>query len=202
MVIGGFAPSLLNFRGPLFRDLVARGYRVTAVAPADDSAAGVAEGLAAIGVAFQGVTMARSGMNPLQDLQFYLDLVRLFRAQKPDVVLAYTAKPVIYGGMAARKVGGIRFHAMITGLGYAFTDGGGLRRKPFRALMGRLYRRGLSAASAVIFQNPDDHALFRDLKLLRKSTPTVQVNGSGVDLTAFPPQPLPEVPIFLMLLER
>jgi glycosyltransferase involved in cell wall biosynthesis len=133
------------------------------------------------------------------DKASYRALVKLFRAFQPDVVFAYAAKPVIYGGMAARKVGGIRFYPMITGLGYAFTEGGGVKRKAVRALVQRLYRRGLAAANAVIFQNPDDEALFRALKLQPQSTLSIRVHGSGVDLAAFPPMPLPNSLVFLML---
>jgi glycosyltransferase involved in cell wall biosynthesis len=198
-ILAGLAGSLLNFRGPLLREMVARGHTVITAAPADDHTDEVVEALSKMGVRFVAVPMARGGLNPWQDLQSYRALVKSFRAFQPDVVFAYTAKPVIYGGMAARKVGGIRFYPMITGLGYAFTEGGGVKRKAVRALVQRLYRRGLAAANAVISQNPDDQGLFRALKLLPPNTSSVRVHGSGVDLAAFPPMPLPNSLVFLML---
>jgi glycosyltransferase involved in cell wall biosynthesis len=51
----------------------------------------------------------------------------------------------------------------------------------------------------VFFQNPDDEKLFRELGLLRRSTKSVLVNGSGVDLEAFRPVPFPPEISFLMI---
>jgi len=198
-VLAGLASSLLNFRGNLLREVVARGYAVIAAAPADEHFYEVRKALSEMGVRFEAVPMVRGGLNPWQDLQSYRALVRLFRALQPNVVFAYTAKPVIYSGMAVRKLDGVRFYPMITGLGYAFTEDGGLKRKAVRAIVQRLYRRGLAAANAVIFQNPDDQSLFRKLKLQPQGTPSVRVHGSGVDLAAFPPIPMPDAPVFLML---
>ena len=48
-------------------------------------------------------------------------LYELFKKEKPDVVLWYTLKPVIYGSIAAKKAGVPHKDARITGLGYAFT---------------------------------------------------------------------------------
>lgn len=199
LVLAGLARSLINFRGPLLREMVARGHTVIAAAPTDDHSDEVAQALSEMGLRFVAVPLARGGLNPWQDLQSYRALVRLFRVHQPDVVFAYTAKPVIYGGMATRKVGGVRFYPMITGLGYAFTKGGGLKRKAVRSLVQGLYRLGLATANAVIFQNPDDESLFRALKLQPQDTPSFGVHGSGVDLAAFPPMPLPDAPVFLML---
>jgi glycosyltransferase involved in cell wall biosynthesis len=199
LVIAGLASSILNFRGPLLREMVSRGHTVIAAAPVDKHADGVAEVLSGMRVRFEAIPVARGGLNPWQDLQSCRAFVRLLRTLEPDVVFAYTAKPVIYGGMAVRTVGGIRFYPMITGLGYAFTEGGGAKRKGIRTLVQMLYQRGLAAANAVIFQNPDDERLFRALKLLPRSTSSVRVHGSGVDLAAFPPVPLPDAPVFLML---
>ena len=51
----------------------------------------------------------------------------------------------------------------------------------------------------MIFQNPDHEQLVRERRLTPATVPSARVHGSGVDLEAFPPQPLPQTPIFLML---
>ncbi len=198
-VLASLMRSLLNFRGPLLRELVARGHTVIAAAPADENADLDARALAAMGVQFEAVPMARGGLNPWKDLQSCRALLRLLRAYRPDVLFAYTAKPVIYGGITTQMLGGIRFYPMITGLGYAFIEGDGVTRKVVRFLLQTLYRRALLGAATVIFQNPDDDRLFRTLKLLPPRTLSVCVFGSGIDLMAFPPSPLPDAPVFLML---
>lgn len=199
LILASLSRSLLNFRGPLLRALRERGHEVIAAAPSDDGVVAVQEQLASMAIRFEPVPLARGGLNPFNDLRSLRALDTLLRRQRPDVVLAYTAKPVIYGGLAARRVGGIRFFPMITGLGYAFTDSGGLKRLLVRRVIEQLYRRSLASAETVIFQNPDDENLFRERKLIPSTVPSVRVNGSGVDLDAFPPAPLPEAPVFLML---
>jgi glycosyltransferase involved in cell wall biosynthesis len=199
LVLAGFAPSLINFRGLLLREMVARGHNVIAAAPGNDCTEGIRKQLASIGISFYSVPIARGRLDPFQDIQSYRALVRLFKELKPDLVLAYTAKAVIYGGIAAKKVGSIRFFPMITGLGYGFIGGEGFKRAVLRALLELLYRLGLSPAHIVIFQNPDDEALFRELNIIRSNKLSVCVKGSGVDLDAFSPKSLPDKHIFLML---
>lgn len=198
LVLGSHGPALLNFRGPLIRDLTARGCRVLACAP--DIAPDIRAGLEALGAETREVPLGRTGTNPLADLATYRTLRRLFLETRPDGVLAYTAKPVIYGMMAARAAGVPRRVALITGLGYAFTGGGGLKRRGLRALLSALYRRALRRADVVMFQNPDDAAEFRAMGLVAPATEVVTVAGSGVDLDHFPALPVPTgPPVFLMI---
>jgi glycosyltransferase involved in cell wall biosynthesis len=199
LILASVSRSLLNFRGPLLRELRDHGHEVIAAAPEDEGTEAVREALAAQGIRFEPVPLARGGLNPVQDFGSLRALQALLRRHRPDVLFAYTAKPVIYGGLAARRVGGVRFFPMITGLGYAFTEGGGAKRRVVRAVVEALYRRALAGAEAVIFQNPDDERLFRDLGLVPERVPSLRVHGSGVDLEAFVPAPLPAAPVFLML---
>lgn len=196
MVLASFADSLVNFRGPLLEDLVRSGCDVLAAAPPGDAA--LTSRLASSGVVFHPVPMNRAGMNPLRDIATYRALRRLFRATRPDVLLAYTVKPVVYGCLAARAEGVKRVVPLVTGLGYAFV-GTGLRSRIARLIAGTLYRRAMAAADIAVFQNPDDQAAFRDLRILPRTTPSLVVNGSGVDLDHFPVQPLPAAPSFLMI---
>jgi glycosyltransferase involved in cell wall biosynthesis len=198
LILGSHGPALLNFRGPLIRDLIARGCRVLACAP--DISPDIRAGLAALGAEARDVPLGRTGTNPLADLATYRALRRLFLETRPEVVLAYTAKPVIYGMMAARAAGVPRRVALITGLGYAFTDGGGIKRRGLRTLLSALYRRALARADVVVFQNPDDAAEFRAMGLVAPATEVITVAGSGVDLDHFPALPVPTgPPVFLMI---
>ncbi|MDP3426359.1 MAG: glycosyltransferase family 4 protein [Humidesulfovibrio sp.] len=109
VIVAGYAPSLVNFRAPLLRALVARGHKVMALAPPDEKggagAPGVEAALRAMGVELTRFPMQRGGLNPCQDLRTLLALRREFLLLQPDLVLAYTIKPVIYGSLAARWAG-------------------------------------------------------------------------------------------------
>jgi glycosyltransferase involved in cell wall biosynthesis len=102
-------------------------------------------------------------------------------------VLAYTAKPVIFGLIASRLSGVKNVYAMITGLGYAFTGRSGL----LRHLISRLYRVSLRFARTVFFQNRDDEGLLRKLGIVDDSVNTVVLNGSGINLDEYQVAPFP-----------
>lgn len=199
LVLGGVARSLVNFRGPLIREMVKRGYKVTAASGERNEE--VARTLAEWGVTYKPVPLGRAGLNPLADLMTLQALYQLMRRLKPDVVLAYTIKPVVYGMLAARMAGVPRRVAMITGLGYAFTEGKELKRRVARLVAMNAYRVSLRFAERVVFQNPDDRRLFVDVGLVQKEK-AAEVAGSGVDLEHYKPMPLPDGPITFLMISR
>jgi hypothetical protein len=188
VVVGSFADSLVRFRGPLISDLVARGHRVIACAPAADTC--IVAALTAIGAEYSDVRLQRAGFNPMSDLRSVLLFWRLFRQLRPDVLFAYTIKPVIYGSIAATLAGVPLRFAMITGLGFAFTDGASARRRWAGAVARVLYRVALPHCHRVFFQNPDDLELFLTQKIISKSQPVTLVPGSGVDVSEYAYAPL------------
>ena len=58
-----------------------------------------------MGCAFADVAIDRRGINPVKDLKVCLDYFRLLRREKPDLVITYTIKPNVYGGMVCRLLG-------------------------------------------------------------------------------------------------
>jgi glycosyltransferase involved in cell wall biosynthesis len=196
LVVGGIAGSLVNFRGPLLKAMVEAGYEVLAASGGDSD--DVSAELQKMGIRFFPVPLSRAGLNPYADLKTLLALRRLIRAEKPECVLAYTAKPIIYGNLAARGLPNIRIYSMITGLGYGF-GAHDLRQRLTGRLVQALYRAALKNTSGVFFQNPDDTDEFRDRGILAADSPMTLINGSGVDLDWYAPQPLPKEPRFLLI---
>lgn len=197
IVFGSFADSLINFRGHLLRTLVEKGHAVTACAP--DASADIQAELAGMGVKYHDVILNRSGLNPLSDIRTFLMLIIMFREMKPDVLLSYTIKPVIYGSIAARLAGVPAIYSMITGLGYAFASGNG-KKKWVTYLARFLYRLALKNNKRVFFQNQDDRDFFVRAKMLAFVEQSALINGSGVDLQHFGYAPLTEsVPSFLLI---
>jgi len=200
VVIGGYAPSLINFRGPLLKRLVALGHEVHALAPSHIP--DVAPQLEEMGVDYSMIPLTRRGLNPIADLGSLLHLKQVLYRIKPDIVLSYTFKPVVYGSMAARMawVGHKkRVYSMITGLGYAFTEDKGFKRRMLFNIAKGMYRSGLKSCDGIIFQNPDDQAFFQKLDVIPDHAQTTVVGGSGIDLEHFAVAPLPEKPVFLCL---
>jgi glycosyltransferase involved in cell wall biosynthesis len=202
LVIAGHARSLTNFRGPLLRALRDSGYRVIAAAPRLSNDPDAVSELARLGVSCRDISLSRTGLNPFADFRSLVALVRLMRVERPQAVLGYTAKPAIFGVIAAAIARVPRRYALITGLGYAFTAGGGATRALARTFSMRLYRIAFRRATKVFFQNGDDAALFRQLGLLPETLPVVVVNGSGIDLGEFHPAPFPAEPLRFLLIAR
>ena len=199
LLVASFPDSLIKFRGPLIEALIQAGCQVHVAVPGLDAESDIASHLSGLGVTVQDIPLERTGLNPVRDLAAMLALLKLVGQIRADDVLGYTIKPVIYGTLAA-WLGGVRHRfALITGLGYAFTGEATGLRKLLRALIQQLYRFSLSRNCLVFFQNPDDEALFRQLKLLKPAIPSRVVNGSGVDVAEYAVSPLPAAPAFLLI---
>jgi glycosyltransferase involved in cell wall biosynthesis len=198
VVIGGNAPALISFRGDLIAAMASAGHEVIACAPGPNPE--VAEAMQARGARYLPLKLDRAGTNPLADLSSLLSLRQLFRQLQPDLVLAYTAKAVIYGAGAARLAGVPHIFAMITGLGYAFIDGRELKRRILREVTTRLYRASLAGCEAILFQNRDDLEDFRRAGIVAAGKTLIRVDGSGVDTAHYAFSPVvPEPPTFLLI---
>lgn len=196
-LVSGYAESVLRFRGHLIGALLERGLEVHVAAAGMAEATTVREELLARGVIVHDLQLERTGMSLGADLRSWVHFYRLFRRYRPQAVLAYMNKPVIYGLIAAWLAGVPHRFALMTGLGYAFQDEN-FHRPVSRAIRG-LYRLAFSIASKVFFQNPDDEALVRESGILPSRVPSVVVAGSGVDVSEYPFCPVPEQPVFLMI---
>lgn len=161
----------MRFRTDVIRSLVNAGHEVVLLAPADGHTAQLAE-LGARIILLK--SLSRKGLNPLGDLMLYREFVRIYAAERPDLVFQYTIKPNIYSTLAARRYG-IPTIAVITGLGYAFINKGVV------TFMARqLYRLALRRAKSVWFLNRDDLQFFVTHKLV-DGNKAKQIPGEGIN---------------------
>lgn len=165
--------GLYSFRRELIQELLGRGYEVSISAPHGDRA----EYFCQIGCQVIETPFERRSINLLGDLRLFLSYWRLIRTESPDIVLTYTIKPNIYGGMACRLLQK-PYIANITGLGSALDEKGILRQ-----LSILLYRAALGKASCVFFQNQENRQLFLGQKVVQGRQRLIP--GSGVNLEYF-----------------
>jgi glycosyltransferase involved in cell wall biosynthesis len=182
LIVLNSAWNLLNFRSGLIQSLLAHGHQVVLAAPADEHVLA----LEAFGARFIDLSMQAHGSNPIADLGLLWRFLRLLRAERPDLLLTFTAKPNVYGGLAGRWLG-VPVVNNIAGLGSVFIKGGWLAR-----VLTILYRLAFTRAQRVFFQNPDDYLQFVEMGLVRSEQCAV-LPGSGVDLQYFQPVPLPSL---------
>lgn len=199
LLVASYADSLVLFRGSLISALIDMGLEVHVVAPNFGESLEARRFLESKGVFIHEIKLRRASQSISEDVRFLYYLWRLVLVLRPDYMLAYTIKPVIYGGIAAWLGGARRYFALITGLGYAFGASSSFQRVFLRKLVSVLYRIALLNSRMVFFQNPDDQALFYELKLLNESASSLVVNGSGVDLDRFSVTELPQNPSFLLI---
>ncbi|OED36850.1 hypothetical protein AB833_25930 [Chromatiales bacterium (ex Bugula neritina AB1)] len=197
-VIGGVPQSLTNFRGDLIYSLQNLGHNVYALAGGEDPQ--FTDELENNGVKFVSYPIKRTRLNPFADLHTLIFLRRWFIKNNIDFVFSYTAKPIIWGGIAARFAGVKYFHAMVTGLGRQF-DSENFKQKLVSFVVKNLYRISLTHASTVTFQNVDDLDFFVDNHLTSNSK-THRVNGSGVDLRKYSSTNTPTDPFVFLTVGR
>lgn len=172
--------NIWNFRRPLVEALIADGHEVTILAPRDDTAAKLEN----IGAKFVPLAMDQSSMGLVENFGSVGRFLKQFRALKPDVVLSFTIKNNVFGGIAARMLR-IPFIPNVTGLGTIF-----LGSKPMFLAGKFLYRRSMGASPIVFVQNEDDRDFLTSKKLLCAEQLRM-LPGSGIDLDSFSATPLP-----------
>lgn len=149
--------------------------------------------LAAEGCRIIKTAINRRGINPLEDLKLYRTYSRMMRELKPDLVVTYTIKPNIYGGVAA-GLRRIPYIATITGLGGAFDRTGVLLK-----LIVTMYKTGLRKAACVFFQNEENRGIFRQFGITAKKTRMVMGSGVNLDRHRYEAYPAGEETHFLFV---
>lgn len=173
--IANTAWSMYNFRRGLLSALISKGVTVYVLAPFDAYAAR----LESIGVQYKPLKhLAARGFNPVTDMRLLLEIRRLLRSIRPDLVFTYTVKPNIYGVIAAASS---RFPviAVITGLGYGLAQPGLLS-----TIVRMLYAVSLKRAEAVWFLNAEDLSYFCKNRSLNRERAEL-IPGEGVDVGYF-----------------
>ncbi len=126
----------------------------------------------------------RRGTNVVKDAKLLLHYFKLFKKHRPAVVLAYTAKPNVYAGMAA-AVMGIPVINNLTGLGSVVNEKG-LKKWLIMSLFKWSYRRSF----CMMFQNAVNMRLAQRLGMVKGKYRLIP--GSGVALERFTLQDYPE----------
>ncbi len=171
--------NIINFRRGLIRALQGAGYQVIALAPEDEYSARFDE----LGVEFRPIEIDKQGVSPFRDAQLLARYHRVLREIRPAAFLGYTAKPNIYGSLAAHALG-IPVINNVAGLGTAFIKEGLLTR-----IVSGLYRLAFRQSSTVFFQNRDDLDMFVEAGIVRPEQAKL-LPGSGINLSDFTPAPL------------
>ena len=180
LILSNSSSGLYEFRNEVVEDLL-RDHEVFISLPDEDAYTKI---LADEGCNIFHTGFNRRGMNPVKDTILLLRYIRLIRRIRPKMVLTYTIKPNIYGGMACRLTH-TNYAANITGLGTAIQGGGMLSN-----VLIKMYRVALNKAKAVFYQNEYNMEFMLKRGVGSKNQSTL-LPGSGVNIYKHSHKPYP-----------
>lgn len=135
--------------------------------------------------------MRRGSKNPIRELAAVLEIINIYRRERPDLVHHVALKPVLYGTLAARFTGVSAIVNALAGLGHVFAPSQS-RGRILKSLVRLAFRVLLNAKNGVVLlQNPDDQQMLIASKTITPKR-TALIRGSGVDTLRFRPYPEPE----------
>lgn len=126
----------------------------------------------------------RRGKNPIKDFKLLKKYSRIVKNIKPDIVLTYTIKPNIYGGMICR-LKRIPYICNITGLGTATEETGIIQK-----IILLLYKIALKDVKCCFVQNKENLEFLKNNKFTSEEKYKL-IPGSGVNLNHFKLLPYP-----------
>lgn len=172
--------GLYNFRKELIERLIQERNEVYISLPNGERV----KDLEKLGCIFVETNVDRRGTNPIKDLKLILKYKNILKKVKPDIVLTYTIKPNIYGGLMCR-IKNIPYICNITGLGTA-TENKSIVQK----IVFVLYKCALKRVKCCFVQNSENLQFLTDNKLVDKMRCKL-IPGSGVNLKHFKVLPYP-----------
>lgn len=172
--------GLYNFRNELIYKLIEKGYQVVISAPMNEKSSFFID----MGCKYIETPINRRGTNPISDLIILTRYMVIIKKEKPDIVLTYTIKPNVYGGIACR-IFGVPYLTNITGLGTSIENQGIVSNISLL-----LYKIGLKNAESVFFQNQTNSQFFANRNIVNNKIRLIP--GSGVNLTQHKFEDYPE----------
>ena len=172
--------GLYKFRKELIEELLNQGHKIYISLPDGD----LVRPFEIMGCTFIDTFVDRRGINPIADFNLFRQYKKMMKEVDPNLVITYTIKPNIYGGIAARLVGK-QYAVNITGLGSAFENAGIIR-----FVVINLYKIALKKAKVIFFENSDNRDEMLSFGCCDKGK-TVVLNGAGVNTEAYKYKPYP-----------
>ncbi len=181
LILANSDKGLYNFRKELIDKLLNNQYLVYIVVPKGARTPELIE----MGCHVIDISLERQGTNPLKDMNLFLKYKKILKEIKPEIVLTYTIKPNIYGGIACR-LAKIPYIANITGLGSAIEDGGILSK-----ILLKMYEIAFKKIKCVFCQNEANLKFLIESKIVKNDRLKL-IPGSGVNLDKFQLKPYPD----------
>ncbi len=179
MLITNHDDDVYCFRKELIEAIVENGYQMLISCPYGEKLDLMQE----IPYEYDNPVIDRRGTNVWSDFNLMLHYRKVMKQYKPDVVLCYTAKPNVYGSLAARSLK-IPYINNVTGLGSVLSKGTLMKN-----FVLTLFKIAFSKSSCIFFQNSENMKLAKKQGMVKGYCELIP--GSGVNTTRFGLQEYP-----------
>lgn len=179
LMLGNHEIVIYNFRRELIEELIKEGYEVYVSLPYGPKV----EFLKGMGCKFIDTPINRRNTNPLEDIKLFFRYLKILKDIKPNIVLTYTVKPNVYGGIACR-IRKTPYICNVTGLGSGYLNGGIVQK-----IVQTLSKVSFRKANKVFFQNTADRDLLVKQAVVKENYDLLP--GSGVNLDTYKLLPYP-----------
>lgn len=172
---------------PIAKQAQKRGYKVQVLTNLDKLEAEVKK----FGYETLNFSFSRKSVNPIKALKEIYQLYKTLKAAKPDVLMAFTIKPIFFSTIATILLRKIKLFNNFVGLGLLFTD-----NSPKYRIMRFVVSVILKIASfgrkiTYITQNNEDKSELINSNISSEDN-NIALCSVGVDLEHFKPTPLPK----------
>lgn len=181
-----------NLRKEIIQRLIDSNYRVVIALPYGEKV----ELLKEMGCEFIDILIDRRGTNPISDFKLLLIYRKIIKRIKPDVVLTYTIKPNVYGGIAC-SLTKTPYITNVTGLGTSVQNNGLMQKITLQ-----LYRIGLKKSFCILFQNKTNQKFFRKKNIIKGDTKLIPGSGVNLNVHKYEEYPATEQKIRLLFIGR
>lgn len=181
LIATNHAYMLWQFRRELITEL-GKNYEVVLSLPIDEEHH--EKHFLEMGVRCIDTPIERRGINPLTDFKLIKHYKKIFRDERPNLVITYSIKPNIYAGLVCGRLG-IPFCANVTGLGTAFEKAG------LAQFVTMLYKIAFRKVRTVFFENEVNAGEFQKRHIIPKNKQKI-LHGAGINLERFPYHPYPK----------
>lgn len=192
LILANDYTTIYNFRRELLQRLLAEKYKVIISLPADERNKAFLE----MGCSVEETTLSRFGTNPIKEYMSIKRYIRLIRKVLPDVVLAYTAKPNIYGSLACQRCN-VPYINNVTGLGIIFQSENFIKK-----IMMLMQKKAYKKSQCVFFQNASNKKYFEEMKIVGANTCLLPGSGVNLELHKLEPYPIDDDTIRFILVSR
>lgn len=179
----------LNFRGDLFKHFAdEKKYDVYVAC----NCFGKTEYSGFPNIKFIDLAFNRASKDIFNNLKLKKKIEKIIKDVKPDLVLNYTIKPIIYASSICKKMG-IKNISITTGLGYVFHNNGIVN-----VFLRHLYRTSIRNANRILFLNEEDKRQFIN-RFEKYESKAYVMPGEGINLTKYSYQEFEGQNRFLMI---